>query len=463
MKKNKEIKKKIKEKTGLDFKEVKRVPLSPKLKKEIKDLEKELAAQRSKQRTWKDMRILWFSVAPYIKSGYGVVTKNFVSGLIKRGFSSMVVAYYGLAKGGFLKVGNIVTFPIKSTPGDNLGFKTLIQHHKKFGTDIVVFMTDYWVAKPLTNAIKETVAYTVLDHKDYAEEFQDVLRSFYRVAIASKFGVKEAKKYGVDAFYVPHGVDTKMYYPLPKEKCKQSIGIDPKSFVLGIVAANNDKEPRKGWDKMFSAIKIFLDNNPKMKKVGKFRVFCHTDAVNNRGYDLKLLAKRVGIGKYVIFQDPYMAIIGLPDKLMNRIYNSFDVLLNLSRREGYCLPMVEAQACKVPCIATDFSAMTERQNFGKCGWLVKAATTMISPLGGVTAIPDEFKAAEAIEEAVFNKKKRELFSKRSFRYAKKQTWDIALDKYFLPFLKEIGESLPQFKIKKYQKMAKKIQMVEGYE
>jgi len=745
--------------------------LNPKLREEIKKIEQDLQKQQAnRERTFKDMRILWFSVAPYVKSGYGVVTKNFVSRFIDRGFTSMVVAYYGLAKNGFLKVGDIVTFPIAAEPGDNLGFKSAIMHHKKFNTDCIIFHcydekteiltkdgwkffkdlkekekvatlnrkgeleyqrirrlfeddykgkmyslktskldlcvtpnhrmwvrkrnkenfeaiaaeevfgkrveykkdciwhgreqekwifkdltlpmdyfleflgwwlsegsvskrhgqiriyqqnkkkrkliektlrrldfkfekdskgfflynrnlaeflrkealengekkiprqilklssrqlrkiyrtlmlgdghvrrngterfyssdktlldgmqelclkigkaadivpiwnsknryfgkykckeafvlrilrtyktptvrskefpksqterwidyegkvrcvsvpnskiyvrrngkavwcmnTDFWVARPLTKACKEVVAYTVLDHEDYAEEYQDVLRSFFKVSIASKFGCKEAKKYGIDATFIPHGVDLGTYKPLPKEACKRALTVDPDTFTVGIVAANNDKEPRKGWDKMFAAIREFLDNNPEMRDQKKFRVFCHTDARNRRGYDLKLLKKRTGIGKFIIFQDPYMSIIGLPDPLMVRIYNAFDVLMNLSRREGFCLPILEAQACGVPCIATDFSAMTERLNYGKCGWLVKPATTMLSPLGGVTAIPDEHKAAEALEEACFNKKKRDYYSKKSLQYARTQTWDIAVDKYWMPFLEELWSDL----------------------
>lgn len=416
--------------------------LDPALKEELKNIQEEIREKElTKERTFRDMRILWFSVAPYVKSGYGVVTKHFVGRLINRGFQTMVVAYYGLAKGGFLKVGDIVTFPVNATPNDTLGFQSVKAHHQKFGTDIVIFFTDFWIARPLTKLVKETVAYTVLDHEDYAEEYQDVLRGFFKVAIASKHGVKEARKYGVDARFIPHGVDLKTYHPLPKDLCKRQLSIDPKAFVLGIVAANNDKEPRKGWDKMFAAIRLFLEQNPEMAKEGKFKVFCHTDAQHDRGYDLKLLAKRTGIGKHIIFQDPYMSIIGLPDQLMVRIFNAFDVQMNLSRREGFCLPILEGQACGVPQIATDFSAMTERLNYGKCGWLIKPATTMLSPLGGVTAIPDEFKAAEALAEACFNEKKRRLYAKRSLQYAKTQSWDVAVEKHWLPYLQDIWTEL----------------------
>lgn len=111
--------KKDPKKVELDLKQIKKIKqgriqgqkidpgkLDPKLRKELEDLERELSAKEQiRQKDWKDMRILWFSVAPYIKSGYGIVTKQFVSRLIQRGFTSMVAAYYGLAKGGFLKVG----------------------------------------------------------------------------------------------------------------------------------------------------------------------------------------------------------------------------------------------------------------------------------------------------------------------------------------------------------------------
>lgn len=287
-----------KKKQQSKLEKVKLAELSPALQKDIKDIRKQLAEQQqAKQRTWRDMRILWFSVAPYVKSGYGVVTKQFVSRLINRGFTAMVVAYYGLAKGGFLKVGDIVTFPIAARAGDSLGFRSVAEHHKKFQTDIVIFFTDFWVARPLTKLVKNCVAYTVLDHEDYAEEYQDVLRGFSKVAIASKHGVKEAQKYGVDATFIPHGVDLGVFHPLPKVACKKMLGVKPETKVVGIVAANNDKEPRKGWDKMFQAIKLLVDEHKDLQKKDAFKVFCHTDARNDRGYDLKLLAKRTGIGK----------------------------------------------------------------------------------------------------------------------------------------------------------------------
>ena len=143
-----------------------------------------------------------------------------------------------------------------------------------------------------------------------------------------------------------------------------------------------------------------------------------------------------------IWNDRYTAaLLSLPDLAMAKLYNTFDVFLLLSRREGFCLPVLDAQACGVPCILNDFSALTERNDYGKCGWLVKPAALVYSPLNAITSIPDPHKAADALTEAYNDSSKRELYSKRSLLYAKRQTWDIAIDKYFMPLLERIGEEV----------------------
>jgi len=438
-----------------------------KLAKDVKRLTKEQReAHERAERTepWRRSKFLWYSVAPWIKSGYGVVTGHMVNGLANRGLPILISAYYGIHSGGFLKMGPIVVLPVLGVQGDKFGFGTTIQHYEKFKCDALIYHTDFWIAKALTKRIRETHCYTPIDHEDYDEEYQDVLKSFRSVSCPSKHGVAELKKYGIKATYIPHGVDINVYKPLDKISCRKMIGVPPKAFVIGMVAANNDKEPRKGWDKMFQAIQMFTNNNPKAVKNNNFKVFVHSRANDPRGYNLVKLAKRLKISKYIIFQDPYMTIIGLPASMMCRIYNSFDVLMNCSRREGYGIPMTEAQACGVPVIATKLSAMIERLGYGKAGWLTKPMGTMLSPINSVTAIPDEHAILEALQDAYDHPKKRKKFAKAGYQLALQQTWDIAVDKHMLPWIKKICDNIPSLnpgkpeKVdKSWKKLAKKVQ------
>lgn len=416
-----------------------------------RELKQEIKEKIEEERTWRDMRILWHSVSPHIFSGYGKVTKYTLAGLLNRGFVAFCSAYYGVQAGGIVDYKGIYVLPVVKHSLDKLGFKTVAEHYKRFQCDLGVFHADFWVSYKFPKLIPNSLVYSPIDQEHYPEKWLDILRAYKWVAVPSKHGQKELKKSGIEATFIPHGVDTKVYRPLDKSSCRKAFTLEKDKFIIGIVAANNDDEPRKGWDSMFQAIKIFLDNNPDAKK--DVEVVIHSDPENEKGRNLIELSKQVGIHDKIIWNDRYVSsVIGLPESAMARLYNCFDVFLMLSRREGFCLPVLEAQACGVPCIVNGFSALIERVNNGKCGWLVPPRAYVYSPLNAITSIPDPEKGADALEEAYNKDSKRKYFAKRGLEYARKQTWDIAIDKYWLPFLERIGEEIPHLSSKRFKSL-----------
>jgi len=399
----------------------------------------EIVGTKGEKKPKKSLKILWYSVAPFIKSGYGKVTNYMCNGLLDRGYPVIVTCYFGIQKGGIIKQGDLFILPVAKRKGDPLGQRSVVEHHQKFGTDLVIVHSDFWAFQYLGRKIEETVVYSPVDHEDYPESKQEIFRSFSWVAVPSRHGRKELKKYRIDSFFVPHGVDTKIYKPMNKEACKKILNLDKDTFIAGIVAANSDEETRKAWSETFTGIKIFLDNNPDAKD---FKVFVHTDPFSAKGRDLLELATNIGVLKSIYFDDPYNMLIGASEMTMAQMYNAFDVLLSTSRREGFCLPALEAQACKVPVIATKFSALIERLNNGACGWLVDPAVLVHSPINALTAIPDPYKIADALEEAYNKDGLRKKYAKKSLAYARRQTWDVAIDKYLVPMLESISEELP---------------------
>jgi len=408
----------------------------------ISELKREIADSVKGEKNWKNMKILWHSVAPFVNSGYGNVTRHMTVGLSNRGIPIFCSAYWGIQPPGLLNWKGLYVLPVRKTSDDPIGLKSAAEHYKRFKCDLGIFHADFWASQNFPKLIPNSMCYSPIDMENYPEKWLRILRAYKWVAVPSLHAQAELKKSGVNSTFLPHGVDIKDYYPSNQEQSRKAFTLEKDKFIIGIVAGNNDEETRKGWDANFLAIKYFLEANPDAKN--DVQVFIHTDPTNEKGRNLTELANQIGVSKYIIWNDTYTtSVLALPDAAMNKLYNCFDVFLLLSRREGFCLPALEAQACGVPCILTEFSAMIERNDYGKCGWLIKPSTKIYSPLNAITAISDPFKGADALGEAYNNEAKRKMFAKRSLAYARRQTWDIAIDKHFMPLLKEIAEEIPK--------------------
>ncbi len=81
--------------------------------------------------------------------------------------------------------------------------------------------------------------------------------------------------------------------------------------------------------------------------------------LNAHGFDLNGAAIDVGIGDKLFYTKKEVYFDGFSEEGMARVYNCFDVLLHCSLGEGFGMPIIEAQACGVPVIVSDFSSMPE--------------------------------------------------------------------------------------------------------
>ncbi|MHA1330140.1 MAG: glycosyltransferase family 4 protein [Candidatus Hodarchaeales archaeon] len=384
-----------------------------------------------------NLGILWLSVSPHIRSGYGQVTKNITFRLAERGWPIVIVAYYGLHDGGMLKLGGIPILPIYNNERD-YGKKSVPYYLEQFGLELPILFSDFWRFDWFPK-LENSTFYGPIDHCHYGLQHVKTLKRYQEFITISKFGQKEARKYGRLTKVIPHGVDTKVFRPLNKFQCRDHFNFRDDVFIIGIVAANNDPEPRKGWDKMFLGYKIFLDNFPKLKK--KTYIFAYTKPQTSRGFDLPGLSQSIGIDKNVFFPDRMTHLIGLPESEMAMLYNSFDILLNTSRREGFGLPILEAQSCGVPVIGTKFSSMLEL--IRGHGWLVKSKDWMYTPLNGKCAVPSEDDIAKKLEQAYFEKELRNKYANLGRKFALKYDWDLLIKRLWEPWLEEKENELTE--------------------
>ena len=173
-------------------------------------------------------------------------------------------------------------------------------------------------------------------------------------------------------------------------------------------------------------------------------MYCHTNPHDQRGLPLDRFVHKQGLDDIVKFTNPARSHDRLTTEEMNLLYNSFDILMNPSKREGFCLPILEAEACGKPVIATDFSSMTELVK-GR-GWLVKNAlegeNMITTPINATTGMPDVYGIKDAIKDAYFHPKKIIKFRRKCREFALDFDWDRIIEKQWIPMLEEIEEELP---------------------
>jgi len=177
-----------------------------------------------------------------------------------------------------------------------------------------------------------------------------------------------------------------------KGKLKEKLGFRKDQFIIGL--AGDIKGFRKSWAENLEGVKLFIERNPKVD-IG---VFIHTreSPLNAMDFDIKKLVKEFVLEGSSRLVGPLDYIRGVPEDEFSEIYNAFDVFLHCSRGEGGSMMLLEAQACGVPVVATDFTA--QPQVVGeKSGVLVQPVFKMFDPNMMKRAIPNPKEIAVAIE------------------------------------------------------------------
>jgi glycosyltransferase involved in cell wall biosynthesis len=100
---------------------------------------------------------------------------------------------------------------------------------------------------------------------------------------------------------------------------------------------------------------------------------------------------------------------------MAKLYGAADVFMHLSEGGGFEVPILEALSCGVPVIGSDFVGMNEL--IKDHGWSIPMKTRYFSALDSTQGIVDEYKAADALEDAYNHPEKREAYGKAGREFA----------------------------------------------
>ena len=231
----------------------------------------------------------------------------------------------------------------------------------KYKIDYVHTLGDIWCYQFLRNMPRtrgtKWLAHYVFDTENVVGFWNDSVKAADISVVPSLNSYDMLKKIGHENIqYVQHGIDTNIFKPATHEEkviFRDEIGIPQDAFVIGMVAHN---QYRKMIYRIIEAFQKYLVNNPKSLLV------MHCLPRDSTGWDLPQILRDRGLLNNVLFTDKASKGIGdihVPESEMRKLYCSMDVHALSTGGEGFGVPVVEAMACGIPNVVTDYCTTKE--------------------------------------------------------------------------------------------------------
>lgn len=404
-------------------------------------------------------RLMWMSNAPWAKTGYGNQTNLFVPRIKRLGYEIAVTAFYGLEGGVITMQEGIPVYP----KGNHVyGLDVMGAHAQQYGAKVLITLVDAWVldSRAMHQSIN-WVPWFPVDMEPLPPPVRERVKNAFKRIVFSRFGEQMVKNESLSCYYVPHGVDTKMFEPLDMNDCRDALRWPKDKFIVGMVAANKGVPSRKAFGPQLEA---FAELKARHKDVLLYMHTVKGDAGQPQTVNLTEYCRHLGLtvgtlgadnpnAVDVLFAEPYQNLLGYPDEFMAQAYSAMDVHMLVSMGEGFGIPILEAQACGCPVIVGDWTAMSELC-FG--GWKVDKSESdpWWTPLAAYQFQPRKGAILDRLEKAYLGKG-RTKFRKQAREGAIAYDVDLVTEQYWKPTLLDIfqevnkPESMPSMNMVKF--------------
>lgn len=269
----------------------------------------------------------------------------------------------------------VVDPDVKILPYNGYGDSGLIRHLlKNEKPDAIFIFTDprYWtwlfeIEREIRNKIP-IIWYTIWDcppAPHYNNLYYQSVDTLLCISQQTKLLVEEVL--GEEAKnkiirYVPHGINSKMFYPLDKEE--QNFKDFKKTLFDGkeiefTVFFNSRNIHRKHPSDLIQAYAMFCESIPR-EQAQKCALILHTAAVDQNGTDLNAVRDLFCDSEYC---NVYFSEQPLSPSQMNMLYNVADLTVLPSSNEGWGLSITESMMAGTMFSATVTGGMQDQMKF----------------------------------------------------------------------------------------------------
>jgi glycosyltransferase involved in cell wall biosynthesis len=169
--------------------------------------------------------------------------------------------------------------------------------------------------------------------------------------------------------YVPHGINTKHYFPIKQDHEDYDKLLEFRKAVLQdrdidfVLFYNSRNIRRKSTSDTILAYRFFCDRIGK-EKAKKCALILHTDPKDDHGTDLRAVREAFCDPEYV---NVFFSSDKIPVAQLNLLYNIADATILLSSNEGWGLSLTESLITSTPIIGNVTGGMQDQMRFEKDG------------------------------------------------------------------------------------------------
>lgn len=399
----------------------------------------------------RDLKIIWNSNAVNVNSGYAVFTRDLLFRLLKDGWKIASVGFFGVEgyythmNGEDLIDDRFKGIKLKVYPkmNDPYGSDALLNHGIDFGAHVAFAMQDMQTLnvanlQGLNKRGIKFIPYLPIDQNPVYPPVLNVLNHAYKIITFSRYGHKVLQDTGYTSTLILEGVDTEIFKPMDKKKCREELQIPQDAFVFGMIGANKENPPRKGYQEAIEAFKMFSEEHPKA------RIFFHTQQTSPTGFPILQFGKYLEIHDKMLFLNSYKSTFASSSPEIAKEINAFDILLHPSQTEGFGLLPVESQSCGIPPIVNNCHSQPEMIIEGKTGEICETGKEYFRNMGAYV-YPANVNSLYDKMKLLYRKVKNEDSRKRIAKRARQNVLDNynidKLAKVWIDYLEELQEEV----------------------
>lgn len=333
---------------------------------------------------------------------------------------------------------------IQPRMNDIFGGDALVEHGTDMKAKVAFTMLDLQTIQgqylqELNNRGIKFIPYLPIDQDPPQPGILQNLNFAYKIVTFAKYGQKVLQDKGYTSSLIVEGIDTEVFKPMDQAKCREELDLPKDAFLFGMIGANKENPPRKGFQEALEAFAMFSPKHPEA------RIFFHTQQMAPGGFPIMEYARDLGISDKMMFLNPYIGSFKADSHRIAKEINAMDILLHPSTTEGFGLLSIEAQSCGVPVIVNRCMSQPELVIEGVTGEIAEVGKPWYRQ-SNAFVYPADVNSLYEKMEVLYAKVKNGKEHKKIKQAARKHiidnyNIDTLVETKWIPFLSDLQDEL----------------------